>query len=82
VSRNQQPASAGTCARHWVERAAGRCKDCGEDWCAECLVPPVRKRQPLRCVGCALVAAGVRTRGGRAAPMSMNRTQRRPTSPF
>ena len=82
MSGNQQPASAGPCARHWAERAAGRRDDCGEEWCAECLVPPVRRRQPLRCVVCALVAAGVRMRGGRAPTMSMNRTQRRPTSLF
>jgi hypothetical protein len=76
VNAKQQPASAGTCAKHWSERAAGRCEDCGEEWCAECLVPPVRKRQPLRCIECALIAGGVRSRGGRGTPMNMNRAQR------
>ena len=79
---NQQAASAGTCAKHWAERATGRCQDCGEEWCADCLVPPVTKRPPLGCVACALIAAGVRTRGGRAALMSMNRTQHRPPGLF
>lgn len=73
----------GACAKHWSERAAGRCDDCGELWCTDCLVPPTRKRQPLRCVECALVAAGVRTRGPRHQPMqNMSRAQRRPTSRF
>ena len=82
MNGKQQPAAAGTCAKHWAERAAGRCEDCGEEWCAECLVPPVKKRQPLRCVDCALIAAGVRTRGRGSSPMNMSRAQRRPTSFF
>ena len=81
MSGNQQPASAGPCARHWAERAAGRRDDCGEEWCHDCLVPPVRKRQPVRCVECAMVAAGVRTRGARTSVMDMGRA-RRPTNFF
>ncbi len=72
--------SVGACAKHFTERAVGRCDDCGELWCASCLVPPVRKRQPTRCIDCALVAAGVRAPGPRHAPLNMNRTNRRPTS--
>lgn len=69
----------GTCAKHWNERATGRCDDCGELWCADCLVPPTRKRQPTRCIDCALVAAGIRARGARrGAPMDISRTRRRP----
>jgi B-box zinc finger len=69
----------GTCAKHWNERATGRCEDCGELWCTDCLVPPTRKRQPTRCIDCALVAAGIRARGARrAAPMDISRTRRRP----
>jgi len=69
----------GTCAKHWNERATGRCEDCGELWCVDCLVPPTRKRQPTRCVDCALIAAGIHTRGARrGSPMDMNRTRRRP----
>ena len=69
----------GTCAKHWSERATGRCKDCAKLWCADCLVPPTRKRQPTRCIDCALVAAGIRVRGARrAAPMDISRTRRRP----
>ncbi len=51
-----------SCTKHWNERALERCDDCGEPWCALCLVPPLRKGMPLRCVPCSLVAAGVRTK--------------------
>jgi hypothetical protein len=73
----------GACAKHFTERAEGRCADCGELFCSACLVPPTRKRMPLRCVECALVAAGVRAPGARRASIStMSRTQNRPTSRF
>jgi hypothetical protein len=69
----------GTCSKHYAERAVAQCHGCGRFWCADCLVPPVSKRQPLRCVECALVAAGVRAKGPRRAGMQqMNRSQRRP----
>jgi len=73
-------AVVGACAKHWSERATGRCEDCGEWWCSDCLVPPTRKRAPTRCVACALVAAGVRTSTTRPTLSSMSRVQRRPTS--
>ena len=68
----------GTCNKHYAERAVAQCHDCGLFWCADCLVPPVSKRQPLRCVECALIAAGVRTKGPRRKGMSnMNRVQKK-----
>ncbi|MFA5884882.1 MAG: hypothetical protein WDA60_13600 [Acidimicrobiia bacterium] len=68
----------GTCNKHYAERAVAQCHDCGLFWCADCLVPPVSKRQPLRCVECALIAAGVRTKGPRRNGMSnMNRVQKK-----
>lgn len=70
----------GACARHWSERAEGQCDDCGALCCSACLVPPTRKRDPVRCVPCALVAAGVRTRTERPTMTNMSRVQRRPTS--
>ncbi len=70
----------GACAKHWSVPAVGQCDDCGELWCSDCLVPPARKRDPVRCVGCALVAAGVRTRTTRPTISSVSRVQRRPTS--
>jgi hypothetical protein len=75
----QQGAYLGACAKHLAERAVARCDDCGDVWCAECLVPPNRKRQPTRCIECALVAAGVRAPGsrrGNVTSMSRVRTQR------
>ncbi len=60
-----------------------RCDDCGELWCSQCLVPTTRKRQPTRCIECALVAAGVRAPGARrTAITSMTRTRRSPTNLF
>ncbi len=74
-------ADAGVCAKHFTERAVGRCDDCRELYCNECLVPPLRKRMPTRCVACALVAAGVRAPGARRQGIvGMNRSQNRPTS--
>ena len=70
----------GACAKHFTERAVDRCADCGELYCRECLVPPTRKRMPVRCVDCALVAAGVRAPGNKRAMQSLSRAQKRPTS--
>ena len=68
----------GTCGKHYAERAVAQCHDCEQFWCADCLVPPVSKRQPLRCIECALVAAGVRAKGPRRQGLShMNRTQKK-----
>jgi hypothetical protein len=50
-----------TCTKHYYERATGTCHDCGQVFCANCLVPRARRNKPLRCIDCALVAAGVRT---------------------
>ena len=70
----------GICAKHYTERAVGHCEDCHERFCAECLVPPLRKRMPTRCVDCALVAAGIRAAGPRRhGVVEMNRTMNHPT---
>lgn len=50
------------CTKHWTEHAVAECNECGQTWCAQCLVPPVRDKDPLRCIPCSLVLAGVRTR--------------------
>jgi len=74
-------AIVGVCAKHFTERAVDQCADCGELYCRECLVPPTRKRMPIRCVDCALVAAGVRAAGHRRGGMpSLSRAQKRPTN--
>jgi hypothetical protein len=71
--------TTGACAKHFTERAVGRCDDCRELYCPECLVPPTRKRMPTRCIDCALVAAGVRSAGQRRTVTSLSRAQKRPT---
>jgi hypothetical protein len=50
------------CSKHWSDHAVAECAECGHHWCAQCLVPPVRDRDPLRCIPCSLVLAGVRSR--------------------
>ena len=81
--RNGNGAYLGACAKHFAARAVGKCDDCGELWCSQCLVPTSRKRQPTRCIECALVAAGVRAPGPRRNNVtSMSRCQKRPTNLF
>ena len=71
----------GTCARHLAERAVAACDDCQGVFCKDCIVPPLRKRQPIRCVDCALVAAGVRAPGPRRNGMTnMSRSNKRPNT--
>jgi hypothetical protein len=73
----------GACAKHFAARATGSCDDCGEIFCAQCLVPPRKKRQATRCIDCALVAAGVRAPGPRRSNVTnMSRHQKRPTNLF
>ena len=48
------------CGIHQFDRAAGRCRKCGDAYCRDCLVFPQGERRPPYCVRCALVAAGVR----------------------
>jgi hypothetical protein len=50
------------CTKHWNEHAVATCEECGQNWCAVCLVPPPKDGGPLRCIPCSLVIAGVRTR--------------------
>ena len=73
----------GACTKHFDVRAAGKCDDCGEIWCSQCLVPTTRKRQPTRCIDCALVAAGVRAPGARRAGVTnMSRNKKHSTKLF
>lgn len=68
----------GACAKHFASRAVFKCDDCGEVWCEECMVPKKKKRQPMRCIDCALVAAGVRAPGPRRSLVTdMSRTNKR-----
>src|SRR5262249_9245824 len=69
----------GTCNKPYAARAVAQCHACERFWCADCLVPPVSKSQPLRCVECALIAGGVRAKGmRRQRATEMNRSQKKP----
>jgi hypothetical protein len=48
VAQEAETDFMGACAKHFTERAVGRCGGCGELFCSECLVPPTRKRMPTR----------------------------------
>jgi len=48
------------CGIHQFDRAAGRCRKCGDCYCADCLIYPHGQRRAPYCVRCALIAAGVR----------------------
>ena len=77
---NGNGAYLGTCAKHFSERAIGHCDDCKDVFCKDCIVPPLRKRQPTRCVDCALVAAGVRAPGPRRTFQNVTRQSKRPNT--
>ena len=48
------------CGIHHFDRAAGRCRTCGDAYCVDCLVFPQGPRRAPYCVRCALVAGGIR----------------------
>jgi hypothetical protein len=50
------------CGIHAFDRADGRCRSCGDTYCADCLVYPKGPSRPPYCLRCALVAAGIRRR--------------------
>ncbi len=68
------------CTRHYEEPALDTCKNCGRTFCSRCLVYPFGNHKPPYCVGCAISAAGVRSRGKVAVqapkPERMTRAQR------
>jgi hypothetical protein len=60
----------GRCFVHNFEVAEGRCRNCGNEFCNECLVYAFGATKPPYCVACALAAAGVRSNAGRQPTMS------------
>jgi hypothetical protein len=60
----------GRCFLHSFEPAEARCRNCGSEFCNECLVYAFGAAKPPFCVGCALAAAGVRANAGRPPTMS------------
>ena len=49
-----------TCDTHPFDSAAGTCRACKLDFCADCLVYAFGPRTPPFCIPCALQAAGIR----------------------
>jgi hypothetical protein len=60
----------GRCHVHNFELAEARCRNCGHEFCNECLVYAFGANKPPYCVACALAAAGVRSNAGRQPAMS------------
>jgi hypothetical protein len=56
-----------SCAKHPHEKGVGICRRCGGSWCNDCLVWAFGEKKPPFCMGCAMVAGGVRTAGARPA---------------
>lgn len=55
------------CVRHYEEPLMAHCRACGRPYCNRCLVYSFGPSKPPFCVGCALVASGVRN-GGKSMP--------------
>jgi hypothetical protein len=51
------------CSRHPDQVSSDACKRCGMRWCASCLVYPFGPAVPPFCLSCAMVVAGVKSRG-------------------
>jgi hypothetical protein len=56
-----------SCAKHPHEKGVAICRRCGGAWCNDCLVYSFGERKPPFCMGCAMVAGGVRTAAMRPA---------------
>src|SRR5687768_6688298 len=56
-----------SCAKHPHEAGVAICRRCGDAWCKDCLVYAFGDKKPPFCMGCAMVAGGVRTAGARPA---------------
>lgn len=65
------------CFKHSFEVAEASCRNCGYDFCNECLVYAFGPNKPPYCVSCALAAAGVRSNAGRRPAMSKKEMRRR-----
>ena len=52
------------CYKHPFEPAEGLCKNCGWEFCSECLVYAFGPKEPPLCLACALAKSGVRSNAG------------------
>jgi hypothetical protein len=55
----------GRCHVHGFELADNICRNCGGEFCSECLVYAFGPNKPPYCISCALAASGVRANAGR-----------------
>ncbi|MDP1804152.1 MAG: hypothetical protein Q8K72_03210, partial [Acidimicrobiales bacterium] len=56
-----------SCSKHPHEQGAAVCRRCGDSWCSTCLVYAFGPKKPPYCMGCAMVAGGVRSVATRPA---------------
>jgi len=66
----------GHCDKHPFELSEARCRECGNEFCTECLVHPFGPSKPPFCIPCAIAMAGVRTTAGRPHAMSRRELKR------
>lgn len=67
----------GRCIKHPFEISEHACRNCGNDFCDECLVFAFGPDKPPYCVPCALAAAGVRSNAATPAALSRREIRRR-----
>jgi ribosome-binding protein aMBF1 (putative translation factor) len=67
----------GHCIRHPFEESSAYCRQCGMEFCGECLVFAFGAAEPPFCVSCALAAAGVRSNAANAPSVSKRELRRR-----
>lgn len=60
----------GRCYVHGFELAENHCRNCGMQFCSECLVYAFGANKPPYCISCALAASGVRSNAARRPSMS------------
>src|SRR5512141_1250132 len=60
----------GRCYVHGFELAENHCRNCGMQFCSECLVYAFGASKPPYCISCALAASGVRSNAARRPSMS------------
>lgn len=66
----------GRCFRHGFEVAESRCRQCGLEFCSECLVYSFGPGKPPFCVPCALAASGVRSNAGQTTQVPRRELRR------
>jgi hypothetical protein len=66
----------GRCDKHQFEVKEGTCRQCGGEFCGDCLVYSYGPKKPPYCVNCALSAAGVRSTAARAVSRSKREIKR------